>query len=92
MRGDCVDIIVSSSHRRCHAGSAERHVLVVNDYESVMMTTTTRAKGGLFVTTEEEEASMFKLLWTNKKGEKCVEVKAKNKENSKKYLPIRMYE
>lgn len=74
MRGDCVDIIVSSS-RLCHAGSAERHVLVVNDYESVMMTTTTRAKGGLFATTEEEEARMFKLLWGRTTWEKCVEVK-----------------
>jgi hypothetical protein len=68
MRGDCVDIIVSSSRRRCHAGSAERHVLVVGDYESVMTMTTTRAKGGLFVTTEEEEARMFKLLCDEQRG------------------------
>jgi hypothetical protein len=67
MRGDCVDIIVSSSRRR-HAGSAERHVLGVGDYESVMTMTTTRAKGGLFVTTEEEEARMFKLLCDEQRG------------------------
>jgi hypothetical protein len=70
MKGDCVDIIVSSSRRR-HAGSAERHVLVVGDYESVMTMTTTRAKGGLCVTTEEEEARMF-LCKTNNAGKVCL--------------------
>ena len=70
MRGDCVDIIVSSSRRRCHAGSAERHVRVVGDYESVTTMTTTRAKGGLCVTTEEEEARMF-LCKTNNAGKVC---------------------